>query len=200
MTDENRPETEATAEAAPTKSPRSRFYTAVTRLVHALDPRGEGALGLGDLASLRREDGARSPTFYKLSTALLHDELSDLHGERLDEVERRWARVTHLLARTGGQHRNDAASFGAALAQAELAEARFLRLLRAEGDAVDAAARAALAPLVQKATTFQPVDLAALVLSAPHPTWRFHFEDAELVRRRIARDFYRTLASSNANA
>lgn len=197
MTDENH-EAEATAEAAPTKSPRSRFYSAVTRLAHALDPSGDGALGPGDLASLRREDGARSPTFYKLSSALLHDELAELHGARLDEAERRWARVTHLLARTGGQHRTDAVSFGAALAQAELAEARFLRVLRAEGEAVDAAARAALAPLVQKAIAFRPTDLAALVLSAPHPTWPFHFEDAEVVRRRIARDFYRTLASSNA--
>lgn len=196
MTDENPPK--APAEAGSTKSPRSRFYSAVTRLAYALDPGSDGALGPGDLASLRREDGARSPTFYKLSTALLHDELSDLHGARLDEAERRWARVVHLLARTGGQHTSDAVSFGAALAQAGLAEARFLRLLRAEGDAVDAAARAALAPLVQKAAAFQPVDLAALVLSAPHRTWRFHFEDAAVVRRRIARDFYRTVASSNA--
>ena len=195
MTDESANETEA---QAATKSPRSRFYTAVSRVAHALDPAGEGALAPGDLASLRREDGSRSPTFYKLSTAMLHEQLEG-HGPRLDEAERRWARVVHLLARTGGQHRNDASSFGAALAQAELAEARFLRLLRAEGDAVDAAARAALAPLVQKATTFQPADLAALALSAPHPSWRFHFEDAEVVRRRIARDFYRTVASSNAN-
>lgn len=196
MTDENRPE--APAEAGSTKSPRSRFYSAVTRLAYALDPGSDGALGPGDLAALRREDGARSPTFYKLSTALLHEELTDLHGARLDEAERRWARVVHLLARTGGQHRSEAVGFGAALAQAELAEPRFLRLLRAEGDGVDAASRAALAPLVQKAIAFQPFDLAALVLSAPHPTWRFHFEDAEVVRRRIARDFYRTVASSNA--
>ncbi len=195
MTDENH---EAEATAASMKSPRSRFSSVVTRLAYALDPGGDGALGPGDLASLRREDGARSPTFYKLSSARLQDELSELHGVRLDEAERRWARVTHLLARTGGQHRTEAANFGVALAQAELAEARFLRLLRAEGEAVDAVARAALAPLVQKAIAFQPTDLAALVLSAPHPTWRFHFEDAEVVRRRIARDFYRTVASSNA--
>lgn len=196
MIDEDRPEAPVVTRSA--KSPRSTFSSAVTRLAYALDPRSDSALGLGDLAWLRRGDGARSPTFYKLSTTLLHDELSDLYGARLDEAERRWARVVHLLARTGGQHRSEADGFGAALAQADLAEARFLRLLRSEGDAVDAAARAALAPLVQKATAFQPFDLAALVLSAPHPAWRFHFEDAEAVRRRIARNFYRTLGSSNA--
>lgn len=195
MTDES---SNLTPAEPTTKSPRSRFYSAVSRIAHAVDPGSDGSLAPGDLASLRREDGARSPTFYKLSTALLHGELDGFHGERLDEAERRWARVVHLLARTGGQHRQDAGSFGAALAQAELAEARFLRLLRAEGEAVDAAARAAIAPLVQKAMPFQAADLAALVLSTPHPTRRFHFEDGEAVRRRIARDFYRALASTNA--
>lgn len=184
-------------DATPPKTPRQRFYGTVWRLAHALDSsQRETAFAAGDLSALRREDGARSPTFYKLSTLLLADELGQLRGEVLDEAERRWARVVHLLARTGGQHRTGAPSFGAALAQSGVAEARFLRLLRAEGDAVDAAARAALAPLVQKATTFDPIDLAALILSAPSPAWRFHHEDTDAVRRRVARDFYRAAAAA----
>ena len=185
----------------PPKSPRQRFYAAVWRLAHALDPANDqGAIPSGDASALRREDGARSPTFYKIATLLLSSELEGLRGELLGEAERRWARVVHLLARTGGLHRLGAPSVGTALANAGVAEARLLRLLRAEGDATDAAARAAVAPLVQRAMAFDPVDLAALVLSAPSAAWRFHIEDGDAVRRRVARDFYRAAASPDANA
>lgn len=181
-----------------TRNPRERFLATIMRLVWELDDNKDGALPRGDLAALRREDGARSPTFYKLAALVLHEELDLFRSEELlSEAERRWARVIHLMARTSGQHRAGAARFGAALAHAELAEARLLRLLRAEGDAVDSAARAAIAPLVQKAIGFDPLDLAALILSAPHPKRSFHYEDGDQVRRRVARDFYRAESSSN---
>ncbi len=181
--------------AAPT--PRNAFASLVFRLARELSDRGAGGVPRGELASLRREDGARSPVFYKLAARMLGEVLDGLAGENLTEAERRWARVVHLLAKTSGQHRPGASSFGAILADADLAEPRFLRALRAEGDALDAAVRNALAPVVQKALGFDPVDLAALVLSAPHRSARFHYESADSVRRRIARDFYRAEAKQS---
>lgn len=199
MTDVAQP-TEAPVEptqVADAPSPFKRFASVVRALSRAVDDDQGGSLSRGDVAALRREDGARSPVFYKLAGLLLHEVLP--HGvteEQLSEAERRWARVVHLLARTAGQHVVRGPRFGAALADAGLAEARFVRLLRAEGDAVDAAARAAIAPLVQQASTFDALDLAALILSAPHPRFRFHYEDGDQVRRRVARDFYRAAAQS----
>jgi CRISPR type I-E-associated protein CasB/Cse2 len=182
-------------------SPRQRFLTLVSRLAHELDGSHEAAIPAGELATLRREDGALSPAFYKLAARVLEDELARYAYEPLRvEAERRWARVVHALAKLGGQHRPGAPSFGRALAAAELAEPRFLRLVRAEGDALDAALRAAIAPLAQKAVSFDAADLAALVLSAPHPTWSFYFDDGEAVRRRIARDYYRAQRATDQGA
>ena len=186
------------AEAADSPSPFTRFASVVRALSRAVSDDQGGSLSRGDVAALRREDGARSPVFYKLAGLLLHDVLPRGRSEEeLSEAERRWARVVHLLARTAGQHVVRGPKFGAALAEAGLAEARFVRLLRAEGDAVDAAARAGIAPLVQRAASFDALDLAALILSAPHPRFRFYFEDDDQVRRRVARDFYRAAAAQS---
>lgn len=177
---------------------RERFASTVMRLCRDLGDRTGGSIQAGEIAWLRREDGARSPTFYKVVATLLDDVLAEYTTETvLSEAERRWARIVHLCAMTAGQHQLGT-RFGTALAEADVAEARFLRLVRAEGDGFDAAARAALAPLVQKATSFDPLDLAALVLSAPHPSTRFHYEDGEQVRRRLSRDYYRGLHRASA--
>jgi CRISPR type I-E-associated protein CasB/Cse2 len=179
-------------------SPRQRFYRSVQRLASALDESTEGSLAKGEKAALRRDDGALSPTFYKLAASLLEAELDRYTYEPVRlEAERRWARVAHGIAKLGGQHLAGARSFGAALAVADLAESRFLRLLRAHGDALESALRAAIAPLDQKAVALDVVDLAALVLSAPHATQRFHFEEGEAVRRRLARDYYRAQRQDN---
>lgn len=182
----------------PAPTPHQQFTSLVMRLTHLLDDSGDGALPRGDISALRREDCARSPTFYKLAALALDDAMRGSAHLR-DEAERRWARVVHVLARTAGQHALGASSTGTALAEVELAEPRFLRLLRAEGEALDAAARAGLAPLVQRAIVFDPRDLAALVLSAPHPAGRFHHEDGESIRRRLARDFYRASAKAESD-
>ena len=187
------------SEATPAQpTPQERFTSLIVTLSRLVDGATDHALPRGDISALRREDGARSPTFYKLAALVLEDVMPASPALR-EEAERRWARVVHLLARTAGQHALSAPSTDTALAEAELAEPRFLRLLRAEGDAIDATSRAALAPLVQRAVTFDPRDLAALVLSAPHPKPSFHHEDGERVRRRLARDFYRAAAKAESD-
>ena len=186
--------------ASPSATPRDVFFSTIASLIRAVNDGAQGGLlSSGDVASLRREDGARSPTFYKVAALLLGPQLDDLRGEYREEAERRWARVVHLIARSAAQLALKGNSLGRALAQAELSEARFVRLLRVEGDSIDSAARAALAPVQQKAVPFDPRDLAAIVLSAPHPHWRFHFEDGDPVRRRVARDYYRALNSAESN-
>lgn len=188
--------TTETSEATPWK----RFAEQTMRVARLVDD-GDGALPRGDVAALRREDGARSPAFYKLAVLALPEVLdSPRRDADRDELERRWARVVHLLASSAGLHARGGSSLGAAIAATGVAEARFLRLLRAEGGGVDVAARTVLSALVQKATPFDPLDLAALVLSAPHATARLHFEDAEAVRRRVARDYYRAQAKSDASS
>ena len=185
------------ATAQPPLSKRARLASVVMRLAHELDESADHPMPKGDLTALRREGGARSPTFYKVAARLLSDELDAYRTESsLVVAERQWAMLVHLLASTSGQHRVGAPSLGAVLQQAGLAEARFLRLLRAEGDALDSASRAALAPLVQQALTFDPFDLAALVLTAASAS--LHYEDRDSVRRRIARDFYRAEAKENS--
>lgn len=173
--------------------PSQHFFRTIAGLSRTLDDGASGAFSKGDIAALRREDGALSPTFYKVAALQLERELAQLRGERRDEAERRWARAVHLLARTAGLHTLNGPSLGDVVAHAGLAEARFVRLLRAEGQAIEPAARSAIAPLLQKAARFDPRDLVAIVLSTPHPTWGFHFEDSETVRRRVARDYYRGL-------
>jgi CRISPR type I-E-associated protein CasB/Cse2 len=187
--------------SVPDVQPREKGFASLVREVcRALDERQDGHLSRGDIAALRREDGARSPVFYKAAGLFLNAELAKAFGEQeLTEAERRWARVVHLLARTAGQHVPGGPKLGAALADANLAEARFVRLLRAEGDAIDAAARAAIAPLVQRAIPFDPVDLAALILSAPDSRFPVRM-DGDEIRRRIARDFYRAAAAQSKDA
>lgn len=185
-------DTEAAESTPRPSSHRERVAALVGRLAFEVDDGTDGALPRGEIAALRREDGALSPSFYKLAARILDDELAPLRLESVRiETERRWARVVHALAVLGGQHRRGAPSFGSALAIAELAEPRFLRLLRAEADAVDPALRAAVAPLAQKAITFDATDLAALVLSASPDVHQRGWDDGDVVRRRLARDYYR---------
>jgi hypothetical protein len=186
---------------SPAPSASDRFTQLVMSVARLVNDQHDASLPRGDIAALRREDGATSPTFYKLAALVLDESTLPRAAALRDEAERRWARVVHLLAVTGGQHAlggQGVPTTGAALAKVELAEPRFLRFVRAEGDALDAAARAAIAPLRQRALTFDPRDLAALVLSAPHPSGRLHHEAADTVRRRLARDFYRTAARTDA--
>lgn len=190
-------------EPRPTPPPtaRQRFRRLIAALARDLDESSEHPLPRGLVVALRREDGGMSPRFYDLASSMLEEDLARWPGEPdLTEAERRWARVVWVLAQLAGQHR-PGISFGTALARARVAEPRVVRLLRAQGDALHAAVRAVVPPLLQQAIELDLTDIAALILSAPEPMrpGGFHAEEPERVRRRIARDFYRALRQTTDN-
>lgn len=146
----------------------------------------DGRFSNGDLAQLRRLDLRRGHA--ATDSAFWHIVARDLDPRGLfDDNDplalRRWMAVLQGLATIHGQHRNKV-RLGTALAQAEISEARFIRLLRAQGDALLALIR----PLAhQLRSSGHPVDWADVA--------DFVFSDgtgyADDVRRGLAVDFYR---------
>lgn len=143
----------------------------------------------GDLASLRRArfEGHAEPAFWRL--AMRHLEPAGLL--RGEEDERRWLQVLGGMAEMKGLHRRGARA-GRVLAEAEVAEARVLRLLRAHGETLPPLLRAVVHQLASGRRQVDWVDLAELVLSDGKPGWENN------VRRRIARDYYRALGRRTA--
>lgn len=140
----------------------------------------------GDRAELRQGDrqGKRGPAFWKV--AVRHLEPAGLLRD--DEAERRWAAILAGLARHPGSHAKDR-RLGVALAEADVAEARVLRLARAHGDSLHKAVRAVAQQLASSGLKVDWGDFADLITSDGAP-----WEDE--VRRRMCRDFYRTERSS----
>lgn len=144
------------------------------RLKHA-DP--------GTLATLRRAAGLASPpaVFYRLTVDILDDYFDEMPkaGEFRNNIESRLGVVLSAMAKAGDFLAP--VSLGKALADADIAEMRVLRLLEADERQLPELVRGIVHQLVQKGQPFNPHDLADLVLSP---------ESSE-PRRRIARDFYR---------
>ncbi len=137
----------------------------------------------GDQAALRRE--TLGPAFWRV--AVRHLETAGLLGPEdapwRAETERRWAAILAELARAGGQHAKGR-RLGAALAEANVAEARVLRLARAHGESLLKTVRAVAHQLVSGGQRADWADFAALILSDGAP-----WEAAE--RRRLCLDYYR---------
>lgn len=145
---------------------------------------------VGDVAQLRRQQTARSwqrvasPAFWKI--AVRHLEPSGLLAPneedwRLDR-EQRWVTILGFLAEMKGLH-GAKHSFGKALSDAEVAEARVLRLLRANGEALVSVLRGLVHQLANRGQRVDLGELATLVLSDGAP-WE------PQVRKKIARDYY----------
>lgn len=141
----------------------------------------------GDLAQLRRLDVRRGLTstdsaFWRIVT---HDLEADglLDGYADDDALGRWMVILQGLA-TLYPHHATTSRLGQALAAAEIAESRVIRLLRARGPAL----RALILPLAHqlrsKNQAVNWADVADLVFSETS-------RDSESVRRHIASDFYR---------
>lgn len=164
---------------AQTPTDSASFDALVARLAgvvfHQLPP--------GDLAALRRLDPTdpSAPAFWR---ALLLADV-ELSGESsaLDRLERRWAVILSSLAILGDLHRRHAA-LGRALASAGFSELRLVRLLRAAGPSLEDEIATVCRFLAAKAEPADTADLAKLLFSDTHDTWR------ESERRRIARGYY----------
>ena len=137
----------------------------------------------GDLAALRRvKPGDPSClAFWKLAAAHLEASLP-AGGPHRDETENRWGVILSAMAELAGLHQ-PRRPLGRALAEADYAEPRLERLLRARGEALSDCVRTMAHFLRSKAAGANQSDLAWLVLSDGR-------SDEDTVRRRIARDYY----------
>lgn len=140
----------------------------------------------GDRAALRKEE--LGPAFWKIAARLLEPAGLLADGPHRDEAERRWAAILAGMARAPGLHAKGR-RLGTVLAEADVAEARVLRLARAHGDSLRKTVRAVAHQLVSGGQRVDWADFADLITSDGAP-----WEDE--VRRRMCRDFYRTDRSS----
>jgi CRISPR type I-E-associated protein CasB/Cse2 len=147
-------------------------------------------LSPGDLAALRRGDGG--PAFYRI--AVRHLEPRDLlpapGAARRDEREEQWIAILQGMAAMDGLHR-PGVRLGNALAARDAArrprvsEARVLRLLAAEGEALRVVLRGVVRQLATAGQAADWTDLAELLLTDPESRRGRH------VRRAVAFDYYR---------
>ena len=161
------------------------LWAQIQDIDHRLDP--------GDVAALRRGDrGQASPAFWRMVVEHLEPRgLVAAGSQPLDADcvdEHRWSVIIAALARFRGM-RAPTTTFGSALAMGTVSEMRVLRLLNSTGDAIEGQVRSTTHQLESRAISFDPLHLAQLIL----------FDDGHVlgtlgdnVRRRIARDFYRT--------
>ena len=165
-------------ESSAPNSDRPTLASTVGSIATAIDK----ALSPGDVAALRRlaPDDASCAAYWRLVT--MHPGLVSETGPLRDEVERRWACILQAMATMAGLH-SPSAPLGRAMAEADVAEQRLLRLLRASSSSLADAVRVTAHHLAQKAVPSNHLELAQLVLSDGGPN-----EDA--VRRRIARSYY----------
>jgi len=156
------------------------------QVVHAIAREiAAGRIPAGDQADLRRE--RLGPAFWKV--AVRHLEPAGLLGAEdapwRADAERLWTAIVAGVARAGEQH-VEGRRLGAALAEADVAEARVLRLARAHGENLLKTVRAVAHQLVSGGQRADWADFAALILSdGREKDW----EDA--VRRGLCLDYYR---------
>lgn len=167
--------------------PRDWYGATTDRVVDAIT-----RMSTGERAALRRTAaGVPPPAFWRIAFDVLEPmrALPEQADRARDWQERQWASIVALIERVAEQHA-PFASAGSALG-ARLSEARFEKLLRADGDALVDELRAALQRLRTDGARFDARFVAAIVLSAGR-------SDEETVRRAIARDYYRARAQPDS--
>lgn len=154
--------------------------------------RDDGAIG--DRAALRRLsfESPDAPAFWRIVVSDLQPVLSETRHFR-EEQERRWAAILGGLAEVVGAGLHvPRRRLGEAAADAQLHEMRFLKLLRAHGDALLALVRPLAHQLVSRGVPVDWADVARLVLSdgCPH-------EDR--VRRDLARSYFSSVSRQSTS-
>lgn len=153
--------------------------------------RSGGRFGSGDLAELRRMDPRRidAAAFWK-AEALFFDALLPPTGDARALQETRWAAVLVGFAELQDLH-HVGRRLGAALHEAGLSEARFVRLLRADRELLIDELPTLARYLAAKGVPADWVDAARLLLGENE-------EVAERHRRALARDYYRETETAKA--
>lgn len=188
--DERPPGTEAPESAGdgPERAdqPTQSLRDAVVRIGWEMDHSETWIIPPGDVAALRRARPGEigGPAFWKI--AVRHLEPARLlpgidHPDR-DAAERRWTAILGGMAEMAGLHQRGVRP-GRALARNKVAEARVLRLLKAEGEALLDLVRTIAHQLKSQGARVDWTDLAGLVHWGGHPA-------QDSVRRRIALDYY----------
>ena len=167
---------------APAVQPESftvRVREVIRRLAYQME---KEILPAGDRAALRRE--SQGPAFWKIAVRDLEPNGLLAGGEEREESLRRWAAILAIVARAPELQTNGR-RLGTALAEADIVEARVLRLAQAAGETLRRTARAVAQQLASLGQRVDWSDFAELILSDERP-W------AEDVRHRICLDFYRS--------
>jgi CRISPR system Cascade subunit CasB len=155
----------------------------VDRAVHAMAAlfRDGGALSNGERAELRRMDPRRidAPAFWKLAARFFDDALAPGAALR-EQQETAWASVVVGLAFLEQGAVGPRA--GHALRDAKLSEARFVRFLRADNDALIDELPALARFVAAKGVAIDWADVARVLLLSD--------DAAEQQRRALARDYY----------
>jgi CRISPR system Cascade subunit CasB len=154
--------------------------TRIARIAHAMT---HGALGPGDLAELRRLDvnAPDRPTYWKI--LVHHLGLGTDDPAVTPGSERAWAIILSNMARMAPSPHNPRRPLGHALFDAGFPEQRLLRLLRSSGTTFVDTLRRACGFLAREGIAVNWVEVARLVLTRDP-------DQAEEIRRKIARDFF----------
>ncbi len=143
------------------------------------------ALSTGDVAQLRRisPSAPYTPALWKV--LLMYVPEAWIAGLDRDAKEQQWAVLLMALATARGSH-NTRVSLGQALAHAGWSELRFVRLMQARNEALFMEVRRVASFLASKAQAADWGDVAKILLNQ-EGDW------AERHRRRVARDYYRSI-------
>jgi CRISPR system Cascade subunit CasB len=171
--------------------PQLPYREAVNRLAAAM----KGALDPGEVAQLRRLD-PQSPggsAFWR-TLALYIEPYAPLptSDDRRATEESAWAAVMRGMAHMAVLHAPKR-RLGRALAEADVSELRFNRLMRAEGAPLLDEIASVAHLLASRAVSVDWADLASLVLLRSG-------DAAERHRRHIARDYYHNLLNHSRKA
>ncbi len=152
----------------------------VSRAIETMSP--------GDRADLRRlrPGELEPPAFWRLIAGPLAEQFDGAGETRRAEVEAAWGVVASAMARSGMAF-DKKRSLGKAMAESDISEMRFLRLLRADVRQLPAQAHAVAQLLASKGQATHWIDFARLVISANR-------SDRETTRRQIARDYFSSQA------
>lgn len=160
-----------------TPADRSSLRSVIGSIAHAM----EHTMSSGDLAELRRisPDQPYTPALWKVLVSIEDDTFT--HG---DAREQQWAAL--LMAMASGAKHDPSKRFGHVLAEHGWSELRFVRLMRARDTRLVEELRRLAQYLASKGASVDWTGAANLLFNQTGQ-W------AEEYRRRIARDYYRSL-------